>query len=245
MFVSAPIPRHSFPSNRLADLPIPPNSPEINTCGQTPHFAVFCPRIPAVTAFRLNTYTSVSKHATLSPFRMNTYAKQGGGWSHSLVHTKSPASRPSNSNRIIFLRTLCTIQPRKFSPNSNNFMHFRTLAQINRGVAPSAHSPRKFSRFVRTYTSGALHLASLGGTISGAVCISIRGTIPLTPVSKFQERTKGSPLPRAIFGEGPRRQARDRRPGPLAIRRRNPASSVNRPGKASSVRLGERSIVGP
>jgi hypothetical protein len=35
-------------------------------------------KIP-VSAFRMNTYKSVSKQTTLTAFRMNTYEKQGGG----------------------------------------------------------------------------------------------------------------------------------------------------------------------
>jgi|GraSoi_2013_80cm_1033760.scaffolds.fasta_scaffold02674_1 hypothetical protein len=30
--------------------------------------------------FRINTYKSVSKQKTLTPFRMNTYEKTGGGY---------------------------------------------------------------------------------------------------------------------------------------------------------------------
>ncbi|SRR6266404_6837149 len=41
-------------------------------------------RAPAapLSAFRMNTCKSVSKQRTLSPFRMNTYAKTGGGGSY-------------------------------------------------------------------------------------------------------------------------------------------------------------------
>jgi len=34
--------------------------------------------LPAITTFRMNTCKSVSKQRTLTPFRMNTYAKTGG-----------------------------------------------------------------------------------------------------------------------------------------------------------------------
>src|SRR5258708_38404529 len=38
------------------------------------------PHLPRVTySFRMNTCKSVSKQRTLTPFRMNTYEKQGGG----------------------------------------------------------------------------------------------------------------------------------------------------------------------
>ena len=86
-------------------------------------------------------------------------------------------------------------------------------------------------------TSFPLHPPSRGGTMN-SVKHSARETFPLLPVSNSQERTTGSPA-RVLQHVG-----QDRRPGPLAIRRRNPARPF-RPGKASSVRLGQRSIVGP
>ena len=36
-------------------------------------------KAPAISTFRMNTCESVSKQSTLSFFRMNTYAKTGGG----------------------------------------------------------------------------------------------------------------------------------------------------------------------
>ncbi len=44
-------------------------------------------RAPAspLSTFRMNTCKSVSKQRTLSPFRMNTYAKTGGGGSHTFA----------------------------------------------------------------------------------------------------------------------------------------------------------------
>lgn len=85
-------------------------------------------------------------------------------------------------------------------------------------------------------TSFPLHPPPHGGTISSVTRSLHRETFPLAPVSKIRERTTGSTA-RLI-----QQSAMDRRPGPLAIRRRNPVH-VLRPGKASSVRLG--SIVGP
>ena len=99
-------------------------------------------------------------------------------------------------------------------------------------------------RSLTTSSSRPLHPQPHGGTICSVTGLSgssvIRKTFPLVPVSKIQERTTGSTA-RLI-----QQLARDRRPGPLAIRSRNPVppfSEKGRPGKASSVRLG--SIVGP
>ena len=95
-----------------------------------------------------------------------------------------------------------------------------------------------------TSSSRPLHPPSHGGTICPVIDLAgssvIRETFPFVPVSKIQERTTGSTA-RLI-----QQLARDRRPGPLAIRGRHPAlpfAEKGRPGKASSVRLG--SIVGP
>jgi len=89
-------------------------------------------------------------------------------------------------------------------------------------------------------TSFPLHPPSHGGTISFVIRSLRRETFPLVPVSNSRERTTGSTA-RLI-----QQSARDRRPGPLAIRGRHPDlfAEKGRPGKASSVRLGERSIVG-
>jgi hypothetical protein len=50
----------------------------------------------ALTTFRINTCKSVSKQTTLSPFRMNTYAKPGGGG-----HTSATTSRSLRLRVII------------------------------------------------------------------------------------------------------------------------------------------------
>jgi hypothetical protein len=57
---------------------------------------------PLATIFlRINTYISVSKQSTLSTFRMNTYAKQGGGTQLLLTRT-SRSDRPDSdrSSRV-------------------------------------------------------------------------------------------------------------------------------------------------
>jgi hypothetical protein len=97
---------------------------------------------------------------------------------------------------------------------------------------PRRTNPRFMAPLLKT--SFPLHPPSHGGTISPG-----EETFPFYPVSNTTERTTGSPA-RVI-----QHSARDRRPGPLAIRERHPASSFpHRSGKASSVRLGERSFVG-
>src|SRR5271168_4694386 len=50
-----------------------PSEPEATRASST--------RCPCFTKpFKMNTYTSLSKQATLTVFRMNTYRKPGGGW---------------------------------------------------------------------------------------------------------------------------------------------------------------------
>jgi len=49
--------------------------------------------LPRVTTFRMNTCKSVSKQKTLSPFRMNTYAKGGGGGTLRASAYSAPARR--------------------------------------------------------------------------------------------------------------------------------------------------------
>ena len=161
----------------------------------------------------------------------------------------APSYRSSNPFVLIYLRTLCTTRPLKISRNPSLFNRFRTLAETMGGYTCLHSSHCKFFPTHRTnlspVLSGAppsepLHLALHGETISASVSISARETFPLSPVSNSRERTTGSTA-RLI-----QQLARDRRPGPLAIRRRNPVppfSQKGRPGKASSVRLG--SIVGP
>jgi hypothetical protein len=116
--------------------------------------------------------------------------------------------------------------------NSISFQCFTHSLSKHPGYTYIDSSPCKLSSPPRTNPQRPLHTASHGGTIFFA------GNLPLFPVSNISERTTGSPA-RVI-----QQSARNRRPGPLAIRSRYPAI-VHRPGKASSVRLGQRSIVGP
>src|SRR6266478_8414558 len=70
-----------YPPSHLT--PLPPTFPRETAC-KTIAAARNCARAPAIplTTFRMNTCKSVSKQRTLSPFRMNTYAKPGGGGPH-------------------------------------------------------------------------------------------------------------------------------------------------------------------
>ncbi len=56
-----------------------------------PHFAQFWCNI---SLFRINTCKSVSKQATLTPFTINTYGKQGGWGACRLLPNTPPAARP-------------------------------------------------------------------------------------------------------------------------------------------------------
>src|SRR5882724_9520431 len=130
-----------------------------------------------------------------------------------------------------------------------SFQSFPHSLQEHPGCTPESNpkisSPLAAGhRSLATGSSSPLHPWPLGGTIGSVIGLSgssvTRETFPLDPVSKIQERTTGSTA-RLI-----QQLARDRRPGPLAIRGRHPAlpfREKGRPGKASSVRLG--SIVGP
>ena len=79
MFASSSSSYSPFPQNTLARLPIAPNPRVINTCGQTPRFTVFWPQLSPLTIFRMNTYRSVSKHATSSPLDSALTQNRGGG----------------------------------------------------------------------------------------------------------------------------------------------------------------------
>ena len=192
----------------------------------------------------------------------------------SLSFTRAPRKLPP-FNR---LRTLCPKQPRCTQDHSQSgtpsavnapsfaipftllpcaathlpsFQSFPHSLQKHRGCTPERNplSPCRSSLSPRTNPERPLHPQPHGGTISSVIGLSgssvLRETFPLVPVSKIQERTTGSTA-RLI-----QQSARDRRPGPLAIRGRHPALPFltkgllegGRPGKASSVRLG--SIVGP
>src|SRR5882724_3078789 len=125
-----------------------------------------------------------------------------------------------------------------------SFQSFPHSLQKQPGCTPESN-PKTSSplaaghRSPATSSSRPLHPPSHGGTICPVIDLAgssvIRETFPFVPVSKIQERTTGSTA-RLI-----QQLARDRRPGPLAIRGRHPAlpfTKKGRPGKASSVRLG-------
>src|SRR5229473_149768 len=84
-----------YPPSHLT--PFPPTFPRETAC-KTIAAARNCARAPAIplTTFRMNTCKSVSKQRTLSPFRINTYAKPGGGGAY------CPAARyPNIAERIL------------------------------------------------------------------------------------------------------------------------------------------------
>jgi len=127
---------------------------------------------------------------------------------------------------------------RSFSVASAHLQKQWVMAPLKiQNSGPFPKQSRKLPLPLRTNPRRPLHPWPLSGTISSVMSLP-RETFPLLPVSNSRERTTGSTA-RLI-----QQSARDRRPGPLAIRSRNPVH-VLRPGKASSVRLGERSIVGP
>jgi hypothetical protein len=129
----------------------------------------------------------------------------------------------------------------RFAPVSPVFATLTKTWGVYPNYSQLGTRPCKLLLSPRTNPQRPLHPPSHGGTIS-FVTSSWAGNIPLPLVSKTTERTTGSTA-RLI-----QQSARDRRPGPLAIRGRHPASPFlekGRSGKASSVRLGERSIVGP
>ena len=157
---------------------------------------------------------------------------------HSQAGTEQAANAPSFAVPSTLLPCTATHVP--------SFQSFPHSLPKHRGCIPERNppSPRKSSVSPRTNPERPLHPQPHGGTIGSVIGLSgssvTRETFPLDPVSKIQERTTGSTA-RLI-----QQLARDRRPGPLAIRSRNPVppfTEKGRPGKASSVRLG--SIVGP
>ena len=75
---------------------------------------------PQLTTFRINTCKSVSKQSTLTPFRMNTYEKQGGGGSPGRTRTLTRTPKRVPVTRSIvprdhfsFIRRLlsCLVRP--------------------------------------------------------------------------------------------------------------------------------------
>jgi hypothetical protein len=67
-----------YPNSHLT--PFPPTFPRKIVCNRI-QSAGNCARAPALplSTFKINTSKSVSKQRTLTPSRMNTYAKNGGG----------------------------------------------------------------------------------------------------------------------------------------------------------------------
>jgi len=68
-----------YPNSHLT--PFPPTFPRKIVCNRI-ESAGNCARAPALplSTFKINTSKSVSKRRTLTPSRMNTYAKTGEGW---------------------------------------------------------------------------------------------------------------------------------------------------------------------
>ena len=200
-------------------------------------------------SFEMNTY----RNRISNPFRMNTYEKTWGGGTPTRPFSVRPClPRVSPARGALFFTLLpCA------ATHLPSFQSFPHSLEKDPGVPQSATHPRpcKVSLPLRSFlttedcllttsSSRPLHPWPHGGTICAVSGLSgscvIRETFPLDPVSKIQERTTGSTA-RLI-----QQLARDRRPGPPAIRSRNPVppfTEKGRPGKASSVRLG--SIVGP
>ena len=150
--------------------------------------------------------------------------------------TGSSPHRPYFRCPVLSMTSALFCTSAKLNPFSFNTFH--TLYQDTRGVPSEASasqgalphlSTRQPANFqpANVQTQEPLIPTPHGGTIFSA------GHFPLSPVSNFPERTTGS-----------QHVGQDRRPGPPAIRSRNPVH-VLRPRKASSVRLGQRSIVGP
>src|ERR1700731_5495880 len=71
-------PSLSRPASALAP---PTSAPSANSVVNTLP-SIHTPCDAPLTTFRINTCKSVSKQTTLTPFRMNTYAKPGGGGPH-------------------------------------------------------------------------------------------------------------------------------------------------------------------
>src|ERR1700732_2496142 len=93
-----------YPANHLT--PFPPTFPGkiISKRILSAKNSARAPAIPLST-FRMNTCKSVSKQRTLTPFRMNTYAKTGGRGYPSLL--RFAISIPAATINSMRLRTLC------------------------------------------------------------------------------------------------------------------------------------------
>ena len=116
-----------YPASHLT--PFPPTFPGKTTCKRilSAKNSARAPAIPLST-FRMNTCKSVSKQRTLSPFRMNTYAKTGGrgvllltisaqcrcrGRASARLAKRSKRSSPSPAFHPleVDLRSLCSHEP--------------------------------------------------------------------------------------------------------------------------------------
>jgi hypothetical protein len=80
-----------------------------------PH--VFLPKQSSVTTFRINTCESVTKQATLSTLRMNTYAKPRGRGQLTLTKSRDSRALSSSKVRSLFCTFLhCAHQERFTTP---------------------------------------------------------------------------------------------------------------------------------
>ena len=110
------------------------NAPTVDP--RPPRFAQF---LCNVNPFRINTYKTVSKQATLSTFRINTYEKQAGwGRVHFLLPRISHLPQDSSSFLSYSCALFCTLQ--KLNPFV--FKQFRTHCEKPPGVGGTLPSPR-------------------------------------------------------------------------------------------------------
>ena len=98
------------------------------------HFAQF---LCNVSPFKINTSKCVSKQATLSTFRINTYEKQAG-WGRAAL-PKPPFHSSASRNELVCFQALAHSFLRRRSVNSFHCNNFRTLSIATEGV-PSLHS---------------------------------------------------------------------------------------------------------
>jgi hypothetical protein len=81
-----------------------PNSVSLCLGGKSSFFIPFPDIVPSllpVSTFRMNTYKTITKQTTLTPFRMNTYAKPGG---------RGPLRKSILAHRVARLRP-CRLLP--------------------------------------------------------------------------------------------------------------------------------------
>src|SRR5260370_6297174 len=115
--------------------------------GKGPKRARFAQFWCNATPFRINTFKSVSKQTTLSPFRMNTYEKQGGGGGspQTVNNPGAPRLRP------IFLSSL----PRYLLTSLPLGAHRAPLATLFPPISPppSSHTSSPISTAATTSRS--------------------------------------------------------------------------------------------